>query len=138
LSFERLAFDANAAIDSFRSDRPFPLVLRQARELLLPFFVLAELRLGAARSTRREESAAQVEALASRCRILTAGISTIDFYVRVRDQIERIWTMPQSPQKREGLSHDLWIAALCLENEAPLLTMDKLFDHVEGLRVVHW
>ncbi|MGK2857341.1 MAG: hypothetical protein ACSLFQ_09055 [Thermoanaerobaculia bacterium] len=44
----------------------------------------------------------------------------------------------QAPQKREGLSHDLWIAALCLENGAPLLTMDKLFDHVEGLRVVHW
>lgn len=93
---------------------------------------------GAARSTRREESAAQVEALASRCRILTAGISTIDFYVRVRDQIERIWTVPQSLQKREGLSHDLWIAALCLENDAPLLTMDKIFGHVEGLRVVRW
>jgi predicted nucleic acid-binding protein len=63
LQFERLAFDANAAIDSLRPARPFPLPLKAARELFIPLFVPAELRLGAARSRQAEENATQVDVL---------------------------------------------------------------------------
>jgi len=34
--------------------------------------------------------------------------------------------------------NDLWIAALCLEHNLPLLTNDHGFDHIAGLSVVHW
>jgi predicted nucleic acid-binding protein len=61
LQFERLAFDANAAIDSLRPARPFPLPLNH-----------------------------------------------------------------------------LWIAALCLQFDLPLLTNDALFDEVSELEVIHW
>jgi hypothetical protein len=44
LQFEQLAFDANAAIDSLRPKRPFPHPLKASRQLLMPLFVLAELR----------------------------------------------------------------------------------------------
>src|SRR5258706_16467867 len=56
LPFERLAFDTNAAIDSLRPARPFPLPLKAARKLFMPLFVLAELRLGAARSRETTET----------------------------------------------------------------------------------
>jgi predicted nucleic acid-binding protein len=68
LQFERLAFDANAAIDSLRPARPFPLPLTAARELFMPMFVLAELRLGADRSQQKAESNATVDQLLARCR----------------------------------------------------------------------
>jgi predicted nucleic acid-binding protein len=138
LQFERLAFDANAAIDSLRPDRPFPQPLKASRELLMPLFVLAELRLGVMRSKRREENAAAVEDLTRRCRLLTPDNVTVEFYVRVRNDVGRVRTVPQTLERREGFGHDLWIAALCLQHDVPLLTNDSLFDDVSGLRVVNW
>ena len=138
LKFDQLAFDANAAIDSLRPERPFPHPLKAARQLLMPLFVLAELRVGVSRSQRREENAAAVDDLRRRSRLLIPGIDTIEFYVRVRGDIERVRTVPQSIEKREGFGHDLWIAALCLQHEVPLLTNDSLFRQVIGLQVVNW
>jgi tRNA(fMet)-specific endonuclease VapC len=138
LQFEQLAFDANAAIDSLRPGRPFPHPLKASRQLLMPLFVLAELRVGVMRSQRREENAAAVDALVQRCRLLMPDVDTIAFYVRIRHDIERVRTAPRTLEKREGFGHDLWIAALCLQHDVPLLTNDALFDDVGGLRVVHW
>lgn len=136
--FDRLAFDANAAIDSLRPERPFPAPLKAARQLLMPLFVLAELRVGVARSQRSKENALAVDDLRGRCGLLTPDTDTIAFYVRVRREIERVRTVPQTIEKREGFGHDLWIAALCLQHDVPLLTNDALFRQVSGLSVVKW
>lgn len=138
MRFERLAFDANAAIDSLRPARPFPFPLKATRALVMPLFVLAELRLGASRSRQTTENTAQVEALARRCTVLAADLDTIPFYIRVRDDLAKTRTVPQSLEKREAFGHDLWIAALCLQHDLPLLTNDGLFDEVSGLEVIHW
>jgi tRNA(fMet)-specific endonuclease VapC len=138
LQFDRLAFDANAAIDSLRPERPFPHPLKAARELFMPLFVLAELRVGVARSQRREQNAVAVNDLAERSRLLIPDLDTIELYVRVRRDIERTRTVPRTIEKREGFGHDLWIAALCLQHELPLLTNDSLFRDVVGLDVVNW
>jgi len=129
LQFERLAFDANAAIDSLSPARPFPQPLKA---------VLAELRLGVIRSKRRDENAAAVEDLARRCRLLIPDTATVEFYVRVRNDVERVRTAPRTLERQEGFGHDLWIAALCLQHDVPLLTNDSLFDDVSGLRVINW
>lgn len=136
--FERLAFDANAAIDSLRPNRPFPRPLKAARRLFMPIFVLAELRVGVTRSQRSAENSVAVDDLARRCVVLLPDLETIEFYVRVRADIARVRSVPQSLEKREGFGHDLWIAALCRQHDLPLLTNDGLFDHVTGLHVVKW
>lgn len=138
MKFERLAFDANAAIDSFRPARPFPLPLKATRELVMPLFVLAELRLGAQRSRQTTENSAMVDQLLARCRVIGADMETIPFYILVRNDLASVRTAPQSLEKREGFGHDLWIAAICLQHQLPLLTNDGLFDHVNDLQVVHW
>jgi predicted nucleic acid-binding protein len=138
LQFDRLAFDSNAAIDSLRPGRQFPDPLKAARQLLMPLFVLAELQVGVARSTRRDENAAAVGALRTRCSLLIPDSGSVDFYVRVRAEIERVRAVPRNFEKREGFGHDLWIAALCLQHDVPLLSKDSLFNDVSGLRVITW
>lgn len=34
--------------------------------------------------------------------------------------------------------NDLWIAALCLQHNLPLLTNDRGFDAIAGLTIRHW
>ncbi|HYM59285.1 MAG TPA: PIN domain-containing protein [Thermoanaerobaculia bacterium] len=121
-----------------RPARPFPLQLKAASRLFMPLFVLAELRLGATRSRQTEENAAQVDALVARCEVIAVDLDTIPLYIRVRNDLATVRTVPQSLEKREGFGHDIWIAALCLQHRLPLLTNDSLFDQVSALEVVHW
>lgn len=39
---------------------------------------------------------------------------------------------------RTSKINDLWIAALCLQHDLPLLTNDRGFDTIAGLTVLHW
>jgi predicted nucleic acid-binding protein len=96
------------------------------------------LRIGVARSQRRQENATAVDDLVRRCRLLMPDPDTVPFYVGVRHEIERVRTVPSTFDKREGFGHDLWIAALCLQHNLPLLTNDSLFGDVSGLHVVNW
>lgn len=104
----------------------------------MPLFVLAELRLGVARSRQTEENAAQVDALVARCEVISADLTQF----RSTSVSETIW--PKCEQFRirsknaKGFGHDIWIAALCLQHQLPLLTNDSLFDQVGALEVVHW
>ena len=34
--------------------------------------------------------------------------------------------------------NDMWIAALCIQHDVPLLTSDHGFDIITGLTVIHW
>jgi len=33
---------------------------------------------------------------------------------------------------------DVWIAALCIQHDVPLLTNDRGFDTIPELTVIHW
>lgn len=138
LRFERLALDSNAAIDLLRRDRPNPAPLLEAKTLVLPLFVLAELKFGALRSAGTEENLRASAALAARCEVLVPDEGTTDRYAQIRVQVEAARTLPQNRQRLEGLHHDLWVAALCLQHRLPLLTNDRDFDGIEGLELIRW
>lgn len=138
MRFERLAFDTNAAVDFLRLGRPQPTIDGDVETLVLPLFVLAELELGVSRSSRREENARRLKAFVADCQLLAPDASSIPYYVRVRNMLESGRVVPRSPEKLEGLHHDLWIVALCLQHRLPLLSNDRDFDGIEGLEVLHW
>jgi predicted nucleic acid-binding protein len=134
LRFEVLAFDANAAIDLLRYDRPTPPPFALAASLVMPLFVLAELQFGFKRATR----ASQLDELVAASQVLTPSAETIPYYVDVREQMLSSRTLPLAPEKREGLHHDVWIAALCLQHRLPLLTRDGDLTSVRGLEIISW
>lgn len=39
---------------------------------------------------------------------------------------------------RASKMNDVWIAALCIQHDLPLLTNDRGFDSFTELRVIHW
>lgn len=134
MKFDRLAFDSNAAIDLLRQDRPSPPPFAEASALVMPIFVLAELRLGFSRANLNE----LLEELVTVSIVITPDAGTVDHYVIIRNAMLRARTIPVRREAQEGLSHDIWIAALCLQHDLPLLTNDRDFDDVERLRVIRW
>jgi len=84
LTFERLAFDANAAIALLRPERPTPPPFTEARALVMPLFVLAELELGRSRQNVKRRDV--LSELIDSCTILAPDRDTIPHYVAVRSE----------------------------------------------------
>lgn len=136
MRFERLAFDANAAIALLRPERPTPPPFAEARTLIMPLFVLAELELGRSRQSGKHSDV--LGEFVAVCTILAPDRDTVLHYVAVRNQMLRGHTLPSSPEAREGLSHDIWIAALCIQHDVPLLSNDRDMSRVRALDLIHW
>ena len=136
LKYERLAFDTNAAIALLRPERPTPPAFTEARALVVPLFVLAELEFGRSRQTVKSRDV--LSELVGACTILAPDRDTIRHYVAVRSEMLRGHTPPASAEAREGLHHDIWIAALCLQHELPLLSNDSDMQRVTDLNLVRW
>lgn len=118
------ALDTSVAIDVLAGEPP-NLLSQSAEEFLLPVPVVGELRYGALNSRRASENLTAVDELVGRCRVLEITATTAAFYARVRLALkEKGKPIPEN---------DIWIAALCLEHQVPLVTADAHFDAVDGL-----
>lgn len=128
---ERFALDTNAVADYLRAYRPEPPHLTTKAELFLPLPVLGELYLGAYGSDRMEENLSAVEQVAVAWKLLLPDQATARLYGRIGAKHR----LPDSASQRVERAHrnDLWIAALCLQHQLPLLTNDKDFRGIEGL-----
>jgi tRNA(fMet)-specific endonuclease VapC len=126
---DRLVVDANAAIDFIRPNRADPPPIHEAREIVLPVSALGELFAGAEQSKRVTENLAKVEELVQKWTVLNPDAGTARVYGRLRRS-----------ELLAGAAriNDLWIAALCIQHNLPLLTSDDGFDVLPELHVIHW
>lgn len=128
---ERLAIDTNAAVALFRPEVSDPPPLHDAKRVLVPLPVAGELFAGASGSQRRKANLALVERFLEPRQVLSPDLETARTYGEIRAALT---AQRLSMQK----INDLWIAALCIQHDLPLLTNDRGFDSVPGLTVLHW
>jgi tRNA(fMet)-specific endonuclease VapC len=127
----KLAVDANAVIDLIRHDRVDPPPLDDAEIIYLPVPVVGELFAGAHGSRDIRVNVAAVEEVLARWTVIAPDLETARRYGRLRGELRFAETRPAK-------INDLWIAALCLQHDLPLLTNDRGFDAIPNLAVVHW
>ncbi len=124
MSGDSIALDTSVAI-AVLAGQAGALLSQSTSEFLLPVPVIGELRYGALNSRRKTENLAEVERLVSRCRVLDITVATAEVYARLRLTLkEKGKPIPEN---------DLWIAALCVEHQVPIATLDGHFDAIEGL-----
>lgn len=126
---ERLAIDSNAVIDWLRTGNQESLALREALAIAIPLPVVGELYAGVYAARRHEANLVTLEAFLASHDILVPDMRTAHIYGQLRVRLQQI-----GASKR----NDVWIAALCLQHDLPLLTNDRGFDSFPRLRVLHW
>lgn len=100
-------------------------------EILVPFQVLAELKLGAAKSARPEHHARQVDNILRPFAVAWPDIATVEHYVDIRSSLERAGTIISQP--------NLWIAAITRAAGGILVTHNTdEFSRVSGLMLEDW
>ena len=105
-------------------------LLRKAAQIAIPVIVLGEYRYGIAHSRDRKHYEEWLTEYLSRFRILDVDEATTISYRDVRTELKRAGTpIP---------SNDVWIAALCRQHRLPLLSRNRHFDAVPGIRRLAW
>lgn len=126
---ERIAIDTSAAVDFLRPDRPNP-PLREIHQVLVPMPVVGELFAGAYISRRPDNNLTGIDQLLGLWSVLSPTVRCARVYGELRARIG----VTIGASKR----NDLWIAAICIDHDVPLLTNDRGFDNIPRLSVVHW
>ena len=125
-----LAVDTNAVI-AYREG--IPEVCRfidDAGVIFLPVTVLGELLYGALNSTKMRKNESAVQQFSEHTILLPITRDVAARYAQVRLDLKKKGTpIPEN---------DIWIAALCIEHEIPLLSRDEHFRVVDNLDVSGW
>ena len=102
----------------------------EAQQLAIPVIVLGEYWFGISQSRQRLEYEQWMNDSLPFCRVLEITVETAAKYAEIRAEVKRSGTRIPS--------NDAWIAALCRQHALPLLSKDRHFDVVKGMRRLEW
>jgi predicted nucleic acid-binding protein len=125
-----LILDTNALSAIAEGQREAAKQFSRAGRVAIPVIVLGEYRFGIAHSRRQREYERWLEEMISVCNVLEVSEETAIWYAELRGQLKEAGTpIP---------SNDVWIAALCRQHTLSILSRDRHFDVVKGLRRLEW
>jgi tRNA(fMet)-specific endonuclease VapC len=105
-------------------------LLARAERVAVPVIVLGEYRLGIAQSRHRASYESWLREWIAAVTVLDIDEETTHSYAEIALELK---------QKGKRIpANDLWIAALCRQHSLPLVSRDRHFDAVAGLRCLDW
>ena len=125
-----MLLDTNAISAWAEGDMDLLRALRGDRPWYLPSIGLGEYRFGLIKSNRRAALERWLERIEFVCGILMPDALTARHYAETRALLEQAHTpIPY---------HDIWIAALAIQHQLPVVTRDTHFDRISGIRRITW
>jgi len=124
----KVALDTNIVIDIFNNKKELLQLLRNYQEIYLPVIVCGELLFGAKNSSKRLENERQFRGFIGTCLVLNLNEGVAESYADIRKNLK--------DKGKPIPENDIWIAAICLVNDLPLVTNDRHFKEVEGLKLI--
>jgi predicted nucleic acid-binding protein len=125
-----LILDTNALSAIADGDPGIVAILASAQQLALPVPVIGEYRYGIALSRRGASHRVWLENFMADCLVLDITNDTTHHYASISLELKRLG--------KPIPTNDLWIAALCRQHNLPLLSRDRHFDFVPGVRRLQW
>ncbi len=104
--------------------------ISDAGALAIPAVVLGEFRYGIAHSRRKADYEAWLARHAGDYQFLPIDEATTRHYAVIRAELRAAG--------KPIPGNDLWIAAACRQHGMPILSRDRHFDAVAGLRRIDW
>jgi tRNA(fMet)-specific endonuclease VapC len=105
-------------------------IVKRTERLAVPVIVLGEYRVGIAQSRHRAIYQHWLREWISAVVVLDIDEETTHFYAAIALELKK--------KGKPIPANDLWIAAACRQYSLPLLSRDKHFDLVSGLRRLDW
>jgi predicted nucleic acid-binding protein len=125
-----LILDSNALSAVADGDASAMELVAGADRLGVPVIVLGEYRMGIAQSRHRASYESWLREWIAAVFVLDINEKTTHSYASIGLELKKLG--------KPIPANDLWIAALCRQHSLPLLSRDRHFDLVSGLRRVDW
>lgn len=122
--------DTNALSAAADDDPAVIAILTRAGQMAIPVIVLGEYRYGIAQSHHCATYENWLAGLLRDCSVLDINEPTTQHYAEITLDLRR--------KGKPIPTNDLWIAALCRQHSLPLLSRDRHFDQVTGLKRIGW
>ena len=122
--------DTSVVIPYFKGDATLRADFLSSTTLYLPLTVLGELNCGANLSKNPARHLAQIQNFLAAVVILSPSVTTAEHYGLIRARLAQAGTpIPEN---------DIWIAALAVEHQLPLVTRYSHFNRIAALQVLNW
>jgi tRNA(fMet)-specific endonuclease VapC len=122
--------DTNA-LSAIADDHPGVVtILGRIDQMAIPVIVLGEYRYGIAQSRHRVAYENWLAEFVRDCIVFDVNESTAIRYAEIAIELKRAG--------KPIPANDLWIAALCRQHSLPLLSRDRHFDFIAGMKRVGW
>jgi tRNA(fMet)-specific endonuclease VapC len=105
-------------------------LLARAERVAVPVIVLGEYRTGIGQSRYRSSYEAWLREWIAAVTVLEVNEGTTHSYAEIALELRRAG--------KPIPANDLWISALCRQHSLPLVSRDRHFDAVAGLRRLAW
>jgi tRNA(fMet)-specific endonuclease VapC len=125
-----LILDTNALSAVADGEAPVMELVAGAERVAVPVIVLGEYRLGIAQSRHRTTYESWLREWIAAVTVLDIDDGTTHSYSAIGLELKK--------KGKPIPANDLWIAALCRQHSLPLVSRDRHFDFVHGLRRLHW
>ena len=125
-----MILDTNALSALAARDAALVKTIRSAPRLAVTLISLGEYEFGLRQSRHRSALENWLDAFLARADLLSPDRGTLKFYAEIRAQL-----------KKDGIpipANDCWIAALALQHRLPIVSRDRHFDAVKGVRRIGW
>ncbi len=120
--------DTNVVVRILNGDTNLVQQLKQYNNLCSSSVVLGELLYGAEKSARSAENRTKAIAFCSRFKLYPVDNNVSDAYGTLKHNLLASGNvMPEN---------DIWIAATAIANDMAVITQDKHFEHIPGLKVI--
>ncbi len=125
-----MILDTNTVSALLSGDPALAQLLEPSERHHLPVIVIGEYRYGLLRSRHRQTLQAFLETLIRESLVLRVDEATTAHYAAVRNELRE--------KGRPIPENDVWIAALALQHDQPLVSRDDHFDEITGLQRLGW
>lgn len=125
-----LILDTNALSAAAEREPAALAIVAQAERIAVPVIALGEYRMGIAQSRHKASYESWLKEWVATVSVLEVDEETTYSYAAIGLELKKKGTpIP---------ANDLWIAALCRQHSFPVLSRDRHFDLVAGLRRIDW
>jgi len=125
-----LILDTNALSATADGEPNVTSITTDARGIELPVIVLGEYRFGIIGSKKHSLYERWLLSFERDCWVLTVDKDTAEMYAVIRGELKM--------KGRPIPSNDVWIGALAKQYNVPILSRDRHFDAVSGLKRLSW
>ena len=125
-----MILDTNALSAAAEEDAAIVRILAGLDRVALPVIVIGEYRYGIAQSRHAARYRRWLEDLISACDVLDVTEQTTHYYAAISNELRSAG--------KPIPSNDVWIAALCRQHSLGVLSQDRHFDAISGIRRAGW